>query len=148
MSEKLKFSPKGFLDFFGKTIFDIAQKQNHELELTGYKYKSEKLPAEFDGYRIVHLSDMHNCVYGNEADTILKKVRQNKPDIIVITGDSFDSRRRQYFDSLDIIKKLPSICPVYLVTGNHEELSPDLKEIFLSEIKKQELKFSMAKLLK
>ncbi len=140
MSKKPKFSPKGFLDFFGKTIFDIAQEQNHNLELTGYKYKSDKIPDEFAGFRIVHLSDMHNCVYGKEADDLIKKVKQNKPDIIVITGDSFDSRRRQYFDSLDIIKKLPSICPVYLVTGNHEELSPDLKEIFLTEIEKSGVK--------
>lgn len=134
MSSKIRFSPKGFLDFIGKTIFDVAQKQNHSLRLTGYKYKSDKLPDEFCGFRIIHLSDMHGCVYGDEADKLLKKVRLNKPDIIVITGDSFDSRRKQYFDSLHIIKKLTNICPVYLVTGNHEELSPDLKEIFLSEL--------------
>lgn len=140
MSKKIRFSPKGFLDFFGKSIFDIAQSQNHSLELTGYKYKSHKVPEAFEGFRIVHLSDMHNCVYGNEADDLIRKVKQNKPDIIVITGDSFDSRRRQYFDSLYIIKKLTSICPVYLVTGNHEELSPDLKEIFLSEISKSGVK--------
>lgn len=140
MSKKLKFSPKGFLDFFGKTVFDIAQQQNHSLQLTGYRYKSDKIPEEFEGFRIIHLSDMHNCVYGNEADDLIKKVRQNKPDIIVITGDSFDSRRRQYFDSLDIIKKLSEISPVYLVTGNHEELSPDLKEIFLSEIRQAGVK--------
>ncbi len=140
MSKKIKFSPKGFLDFFGKAVFDIANEQNHSLELTGYKYKSDKIPEAFDGFRIVHLSDMHNCVYGKEADDLIKKITQNKPDIIVITGDSFDLRRRQYFDSLDIIKKLPKICPVYLVTGNHEELSPDLKEIFLSEIQKNGVK--------
>lgn len=136
MPGKLKFSTKGFLDFLGKTIFEVAQNQNHKLELTGYKYKSDKIPDEFEGFRIVHLSDMHNCVYGNEADDLLKKVRNNKPDIIVITGDSFDSRRRQYFDSLDIIRKLPSIAPVYFVTGNHEELCPELKEIFLPQIEK------------
>lgn len=136
MSVKIKFSPKGFLDYFGKTIFNIANEQNHNLELTGYKYKSNKIPEEFVGFRIIHLSDMHNCVYGKEADDLIQKVKQNKPDIIVITGDSFDSRRRQYFDSLDIIKKLASVSPVYLVTGNHEELSPDLKEIFLNEISK------------
>ena len=141
MPGKLRFSPKGFLDFFGKTIFDVAQKQNHSLELTGYKYKSDKIPDEFDGFRIIHLSDMHNCVYGNEADDLIRKVKNNKPDIIVITGDSFDSRRRQYFDSLDIIKKLTSVAPVYLVTGNHEELSPDLKEIFLSQTENNGVEF-------
>ena len=71
MSKKLKFSPKGFLDFFGKAIFDIAQQQNHSLQLTGYRYKSDKVPEEFEGFRIIHLSDMHNCVYGNEADDLM-----------------------------------------------------------------------------
>ena len=135
MPAKLKFSPKGFLDFFGKTLFDVAQNQNHSLELNGYKYKSDKVPSEFEGFRIIHLSDMHNCVYGNEADDLIRKVKNNKPDIIVITGDSFDSRRRQYFDSLDIIRKLVSIAPVYYITGNHEELCPELSEIFLPQIK-------------
>lgn len=135
MSKKLKFSPKGFLDFFGKAIFELANEQNHTLDLTGYKYKSTKLPEAFDGFRIVHLSDMHNCVYGKESEELVQIVKQNKPDIIVITGDSFDSKRRQYFDSLDIIEKLTKISPVYFVTGNHEELAPDLKEIFISKIK-------------
>lgn len=136
MSKKIKFSPRGFLDFFGKTIFDVATSQNHTLDLTGYKYKSPKIPDDFVGFRIIHLSDLHNCVYGREADELIKILKRNKPDIIVVTGDAFDSRRRQYFDSLDIFKKLPSIAPVYYVTGNHEELSPDIKEVFMSEIKK------------
>ncbi len=136
MSKKIKFSPKGFLDFFGKTVFDVATNQNHTLDLNGYKYKSAKIPDEFVGFRIIHLSDLHNCVYGNEADDLIRIIKRNKPDIIVITGDAFDSRRRQYFDSLDIFKKLPSIAPVYYVTGNHEELSPDLRKIFLTEVEK------------
>lgn len=140
MFSKIKFSPKGFLDFFGKKIFDVANSQNHKLELNGYKYKASKLPKEFDGFRIVQLSDMHNCVYGREAEDLIKKVRINKPDIIVITGDSFDSKRRQYFDSLDIIKNLTALAPVYFITGNHEELSPDLKSVFLSESEKYGVK--------
>ncbi len=131
---KLKFSPKGFLDFFGKKIFDLANEQNHKLELTGYKYKSKKIPEVFEGFRIIHLSDMHNCVYGKEADELIGIVKRNRPDIVVITGDAFDSRRRQYFDSLDIIEKLSSFVDIYFVCGNHEELSPDLKETFLKKI--------------
>ncbi len=131
---KLKFSTKGFFDFLGKRVFDKARVENHKLELTGYKYKSEKIPKEFDGFRIIQLSDLHNCVYGREADSLIHFAKINKPDIIVITGDSYDSRRRQYFDSLDIIKRLTDITDVYYITGNHEELSPDIKEIFVKKI--------------
>lgn len=136
MAKKLRFSPKGFLDFFGTTIFKIANDQNHTLDLNGYVYKSKKIPEEFNGFRIVHLSDMHNCVYGREADELIEIVKRNNPDVIIITGDSYDSRRRQYFDSLDIIKKLTELGMVLYVTGNHEELSPDLKEFFINKIKK------------
>lgn len=140
MSKKIRFSPRGFLDFFGKTVFDTAHGQNHALCLTGYRYKSPKVPENFDGFRILQLSDMHNCVYGREAERLIKIAERNKPDVIVITGDSFDSRRCQYFDSLDIIKKLTSVCPVYFITGNHEELSPRLRKIFLTEITKSGVK--------
>lgn len=136
----MKFTPKGFLDFFGTTIFKIANDQNHTLDLNGYVYRSSKIPEEFNGFRLVHISDMHNCVYGREADELIEIVKHSKPDIIVITGDSFDSRRRQYFDSLDIIEKLTKIQTVLYVTGNHEELSVDLKEFFIQKIQKYGVK--------
>ncbi len=138
---KLKFSAKGFFDFLGKGVFDKIREENQRLELTGYKYKSEKLPKEFDGFRIMQLSDLHNSVYGREADNLIRLAKINKPDIIVITGDSYDSRRRQYFDSLDIIKRLMPIAPIYYITGNHEELSPDIKEIFVEKIKSYGVNF-------
>lgn len=132
---KNKFSAMGFFDYLGRQVFDRIRRENQKIELTGYKYRSPKIPEDFDGFRIVQISDMHNCVYGQEADELIRLVKINKPDIIVITGDSYDSRRRQYFDALDIIKKLSSVSPIYYVTGNHEELSPDIKEKFLYEIK-------------
>ena len=46
MSKKLKFSPKGFLDYFGKTIFNIANEQNHNIELTGYKFLKNSTVSE------------------------------------------------------------------------------------------------------
>ena len=77
------------------------------------------LPEEFDGYTIVHLSDLHGHEYGEGNSDLLARVREQKPDLIVITGDLIDQE-----DQLQMIpalaKGLAAIAPTYYVTGNHE----------------------------
>lgn len=49
--------------------------------------------------------------------TILK---EENPDIIVITGDLVDRRRYDEDKSVKLIKGITEVAPVYFVTGNHE----------------------------
>ena len=77
------------------------------------------LPGEFDGYTIVHLSDLHGHEYGEGSADLLARVREQKPDLIVITGDLIDQEGQlQMIPSL--AKGLAAIAPAYYVTGNHE----------------------------
>ena len=39
---------------------------NTALELNTYTISSSKLPQSFDGYRIAHVSDLHNAEMGKE----------------------------------------------------------------------------------
>ncbi|MBE6148538.1 MAG: metallophosphoesterase [Firmicutes bacterium] len=89
------------------------------LEVSNYNIKSKKLPNSFEGYKIAHISDFHNTKYGKLKKQILKSLRNNKPDILVITGDFIDSRRTNMEISLDFIKNVKNI-PIYYVAGNHE----------------------------
>lgn len=63
---------------------------NTALELNMYTLESEKLPESFDGYRIAHVSDLHNAQMGDENENLLTMLRDAKPDIIAITGDLID----------------------------------------------------------
>lgn len=77
------------------------------------------LPTEFDGYKIVHLSDLHGHEYGEDSEKLLGLVREQKPDLIVITGDLIDQGSQlQMIPAL--AKGLATIAPTYYVTGNHE----------------------------
>ena len=51
-----------------------------------YTVHSRKLPAEFDNYRITHLSDLHGAVYGQNHRKLIQKIRQTNPNLVVMTG--------------------------------------------------------------
>lgn len=94
--------------------------QNNGVVVTSYKYKNEKIPKEFDGYRILHISDLHNKnFYGRLTD----KIKKINPDIILITGDLIDRRKTKINIATQFIKEIIEIAPTYYVSGNHEQLS-------------------------
>ncbi|MCT4544918.1 MAG: metallophosphoesterase, partial [Vallitalea sp.] len=63
---------------------------------------------------------MHNKLFGNGQKNLVNIIENQKPDIIVITGDLIDRRRYNKTNALVLIEKLVDIAPVYYVTGNHE----------------------------
>ena len=77
------------------------------------------LPVEFDGYTVVHLSDLHGHEYGEGSLRLLECVAREKPDLIVITGDLID-REGQLQMIPTLARSLAAIAPAYYVTGNHE----------------------------
>lgn len=93
---------------------------NKALEINSYTIESEKLGNDFNGYRIAHISDLHNAEIGKNNEKLIEKLKESNPDIIVITGDLIDSRRTDIDVSLSFVKEAVSIAPCYYVTGNHE----------------------------
>ncbi len=88
---------------------------DNRLETTRYTVSSNKVPKEFDGFTIAHLSDMHSESIPNLSDA----VKALRPDIIVCTGDMADDRG-SYESVIAAIKELMDIAPVYIITGNHD----------------------------
>ena len=93
---------------------------NTALELNRCTIKSEKLPESFSGYRIAHVSDLHNAEMGDGNEDLLTMLRVAEPDIIAITGDLIDSRITNTEVALHFVKEAMKIAPCYYVTGNHE----------------------------
>ena len=93
---------------------------NTALELNTYTVSSAKLPQSFDGYRIAHVSDLHNAEMGKENGKLLTMLRDADPDMIAITGDLIDSRNTDIEVALQFVREAVKIAPCYYVTGNHE----------------------------
>ncbi len=94
--------------------------ENNSPMLTETTIVSDRLPDAFSGYRIAHISDMHNAQYGTDNAKLLDMLHQAQPDMIAITGDFVDSRRTDFDVSLHFAQQAVQIAPVYYVIGNHE----------------------------
>lgn len=92
-----------------------------------YKLMSKKVPI---GYKVLFFADLHMKTYGKKNKRLLKKIKEEKPDYVLIGGDliityaaAYHGVRNQYQwldDICDFLMELNKICKVYYVDGNHE----------------------------
>jgi len=113
----------GLLIFCGIAVFCYFE--NNAITVSEYEIVSEKIPEGFDGFVVVQLSDLHNKLFGKDQKRLIKHVKEQKPDMIVITGDLIDSNRPDVETGLLLVKEAVKIAPVYFVTGNHDNWLSD-----------------------
>ena len=80
------------------------------------------LPPEFDGFKIVLLSDIHISASrrAGYAEALVKRVGALSPDIILIAGDFIDGTVRDRSADIAPLAELSAPGGVYGVLGNHE----------------------------
>ena len=105
---------------------------NKALELNAYTVTSADLPTSFDGFRIAHVSDLHNTEMGENNEKLLAMLRDAKPDMIAITGDLIDSRSTDIPLALRFVEEAMKIAPCYFVSGNHELRIAEYEEFLQS----------------
>lgn len=103
---------------------------NHWIVTTEHMYESDRIPKNFEGFRIAHISDLHDATFGEQQEKLVKKMRATNPDIIFITGDVVDSNRYDLQQSLHAVRQFVTIADVYYVIGNHEVALNKVDEIY------------------
>ena len=93
---------------------------NFKLETTKYTIGNPDLPKSFYGYKIVHLSDLHNAEFGKNNKNLINVIKEEKPDAVFVTGDTIDGFYTNIQIPIDLFKEILKICDIYLVVGNHE----------------------------
>ena len=73
-----------------------------------YNIINKKIPNNFNGFKILHISDIHYKITTNKNDLekIIKKINLTKPDIVVFTGDLFDKNYKYTKKDLKELKTL------------------------------------------
>ena len=94
---------------------------NWGLTTEHYRVVSAGLPRGFEGFRILQLSDLHSVSFGKENSRLLRAVRAEKPDVIVMTGDMVSRYDTDFSTMLALCQMLAQEYPVYYIRGNHEE---------------------------
>lgn len=93
---------------------------HRKIDITKLELFERRLPEKFDGCRILHISDLHNCHYAKGQQHLIKLSRQQNPDYIFITGDMIDQYHGGIEQACRYIQGLVNIAPIFFVTGNHE----------------------------
>lgn len=85
---------------------------------------SKTLPAAFDGYRIVHISDLHVGTYHGSRLSLLQQaidsVLAQKADIVLFTGDLQNVQPQELNPVQSLLSSLHAKDGVYSVFGNHD----------------------------
>lgn len=90
---------------------------NTSLQVSHFTISDSEIPESFDGYKIAHVSDLHNKFWG---ETLVEPIEEEKPDLIVITGDLIDFNDSDIYAALEFVGRIQEVAPIYFVTGNHE----------------------------
>lgn len=104
---------------------------NKALMVTEITIESEKLPESFNGFKIAHVSDLHNDEFGKDNAKLISLIEKCNPDIIAITGDIFDCHHTDVDVAIAFAEKAAQIAPCYYVAGNHEQRVPEAYEKLL-----------------
>ena len=89
------------------------------------------LPAEFDGYIIVHLSDLHIGTHGQQTaflEKLVQRVNEQQANLIVFTGDLVNTSADEVKPFEHVLSQLQAPDGVMSVLGNHDYCLYGLKE--------------------
>ena len=84
---------------------------------------SPMLPAAFDGYKVVHISDFHLSTYDGHPEKVrrlVETINAQDPDLICFTGDLVTVNTAEAMPYTNILQGLHAKDGVMSVLGNHD----------------------------
>lgn len=79
--------------------------------------------------RIVLITDLHSCKYGEGQKELLDAIDAQKPDLILLGGDIFDDDLPTD-NTLTVLQHVSGRYPCYYVSGNHENWAEQPEELY------------------
>ncbi len=111
----------GCVLIFAGSIY-IHKIEPNWFEVSQIEIELPHLDRAFAGYRIVQISDLHvgDKIDRSQLEKVVAAVNEQKPDLVVITGDHVSRKPRQHVELLDILAKLQPRDRTLAVLGNHD----------------------------
>jgi uncharacterized protein len=105
---------------FGSLVYGFGNKYRYQLKRFQLSYAN--LPVAFRGLRIVHISDIHSGSFNDKQAVMrgVEKIMEEKPDMILFTGDLVNNTADEMNDYVDVFNKLNAPLGVYSILGNHD----------------------------
>lgn len=101
---------------FGPTLLKVQQSS----------FQSETLPKEFEGYKIVQISDLHLTsmkTHPQFVKELVKTINAQQPDIICFTGDLVSTDVAELYPFVNDLSRLKAKDGVFSILGNHDYMT-------------------------
>ena len=101
-------------------VYGFTNKYNYQVVRKKLRY--DNVPAAFKGLKIVHISDIHSGSFTDKNAVLrgVEKIMNEKPDIILFTGDLVNDRATEMDDYMEVFSKLSAPMGIYSTLGNHD----------------------------
>lgn len=96
-----------------------------KLNVTDLEYRHADIPASFEDYKIVHISDLHLGSFDGADDKLqhfVESINALNPDLICFTGDLVTMDPREIPPHINTLRQLRAKDGVVSVLGNHDFL--------------------------
>ena len=105
---------------FGSLLFGFNNKYRYQVRRLKLTY--ENLPSAFRGLKVVHISDIHagSFMDSKAVEKGIEKILQEKPDMILFTGDLVNDRHIEMDEYKHVFSRLIAPMGVYSTLGNHD----------------------------
>ena len=94
----------------------------HNYRVLSYELEFNDLPAEFDGYKITHISDIHSGSLQkiNKVEYAVDLINKQNSDLVLFTGDFVNNKAIELNKWKKIFSKIKAKDGKFSVLGNHD----------------------------
>ena len=94
----------------------------HNYRVLNYELEFNDLPAEFDGYKITHISDIHSGSLQkiNKVEYAVDLINKQNSDLVLFTGDFVNNKANELNKWKKIFSKIKAKDGKFSVLGNHD----------------------------
>ena len=118
----LKWLAAGGVVGFGGVAVDAFVVEPHRFRVTRRAITLPRLPRQWDGLTIAHVTDIHLGRLSDldDARQIVNMTNQLHPDLIVLTGDFVSNADSVSLALIEVLRDLRAPMGSYAVLGNHD----------------------------
>lgn len=97
-------------------------KGKYDYQIKRRKIKIKNLPKEFEGFKMVQISDIHTGSFFDTKPTedAVRMVNSLNADVLFFTGDLVNDKSEEAIPHIENLSKLKAPYGVYSILGNHD----------------------------
>jgi hypothetical protein len=113
----LRTLASGFSQFAREALAEA-----NSISIENIRINLKRLPKELDGFRLVHLSDIHHSPFTGleHISRVVEVSNRLKPDMFILTGDYVSHETEYIAPVAEVLAQLTAEHGIYACLGNHD----------------------------